>query len=146
MSSYVNFFIKVNDSVPMVHLTDFSRSHVIYDIASTTGAPYGATKQVTAELARTMTELARERLTSYEHSLAEYNEQKVLIAQFNNSVEEKLQAISEYAEIIEELKEYIDETRYAEDFFMTLEMIIDDLRWTSTPTHQGVYFGIEVPE
>lgn len=141
MSQYVDFFVRSrNDDLTL--LDSISRSHLIYEIAGHIGAPYEKIKQLTVAKAQEAVEIAESYQQSHQEHYNSLLERQKLVAQFNNSIQDKIELINEISEYLDELKEEIQIANHAKNFFIMLRNFIDTMSYDDD--NVGIYFGIEV--
>lgn len=149
MSSYINFFIRSDDK--FLPLSDFSRSSEIYQRLHN-DVPYEKLRALTyAELDSIEDDILEDRRVLND-KITNYTKEIDLIATFNNSAEEKLEAIDSTKEVIKDCQEAIDELDFAQGWFNSLCRIIDSARDYTDENYNHlvdadkyVYAGVEVP-
>lgn len=142
MSAYIQFFIKANDDL-FIPIGTFCRSHILYTIC--TNAPWEAVAAVTPNQIHNWLDSVEGSIGVTKDRIAKYQEQMRAIATFNDSIDEKLEAIHEIQSYIEE--ENDDLLRYdaAIAYLNTLLTIIDANRYEDgVDINQLLYYGVEV--
>lgn len=142
MSSYINFFVKSksNDLCP---IGDFSRNTTLYKVFEHI-VPF---EKVISIAKQTILDVQEELKTQREAEEIVLKENKELlnkISTFNNSIEEKISAIYDQQDIIDDIKCSIDGIKYAYNYITTLLEIVDTQSAENENTY--IYAGIEVPE
>jgi len=142
VSSYIDFFIrsKSNDLCP---IGDFSRNSVIYSLFEVL-VPFGEAEPISKQTVFDAQKELENRKEAEEILLKENEELLNKISTFNNSVEEKISAIYDQQDVINEIKETITEYNYTNNYLQTLLDIIDTQPVENEDKY--IYAGIEVPE
>ena len=110
MSSYINFFIRSEDK--FLPLGDFSRSSEIYQRLHN-DVPYEKLRALTYNELDSIEDDIIEDKRVLNDKIATYKTEIDLIATFNNSAEEKMEAIKSTEEVIKDCQEEIDELDFA---------------------------------
>ena len=139
MSSYIYFYIKPNEN-QYILVDYFSRSNKIYGYASNY-AEWEKLKPLSEESINYIIDRILKDIESAKEYIAKHNKLINDIRGMNNSINEKLEAIGNYQEVIEEAEEEIAELNYTEDFFLTLSMIYNH----NQREEPWIYIGIEIP-
>lgn len=109
MSSYINFYLRVEDKY--CPLWDYSRNSSEYYFFKNS-VPYGEIKPITLESLKGIREDIDFAIKNVEEHIADNYVKIDVIKTFNNSVEDKIEQINSYLEFIEEeketLKDYTD--------------------------------------
>lgn len=149
MSSYINFFIRIDDK--FLHLSDFSRSSEIYQRLYN-NVPYEKLRALTYNELDSIEDAIIEDKRKYADLISEYKKEIELIATFNNSAEEKLEAIDSTAAMIKDIEESISELNFAQGWFNSLCRILDSARdYTDEDNNllvdadKYIYAGVETP-
>lgn len=142
MSAYIQFFVKANDDL-FIPIGTFCRSHILYTIC--TNAPWEAVAAVTPNQIHDWLDAVEGNIGVTKDHITQYQEQIRAIASFNDSIDDKLEAIHETQSYIEE--ENDDLLRYdaAIAFLNVLLTIIDANRYEDdVDINHLLYYGIEV--
>ena len=149
MSSYINFFIRIDDK--FLHLSDFSRSSEIYQRLYN-NVPYEKLRALTYNELDSIEDAIIEDKRKYADLISEYKKEIELIATFNNSAEEKLEAINSTESMMKDIEESISELNFAQGWFNSLCSIIDSARdYTDEDNNllvdadKYIYAGVETP-
>lgn len=149
MSSYINFFIRSDDK--FLPLSDFSRSSEIYQRLHN-DVPYEKLRALTYDELDSIEDDIIEDKRKYTNLISEYKKEIELIATFNNSAEEKLEAIDTTESMIKDIEESISELDFAQGWFNSLCRIIDSARDYIEENYNHpidadkyIYAGVEVP-
>lgn len=142
MSSYINFFVKSksNDLCP---IGDFSRNTILYKVFKDK-VPFGEVVSISKQTILDVQEELKTQREAEEITLKEKSELLDKISTFNNSIDDKLLAICDTQDIINDIKYSIDEINYAYNYTATLLEIIDTQPVENENNY--IYAGIEVPE
>ena len=141
MSAYIQFFIKHEDIFLPIGV--FSRSSAIYRVFDGI-AIWGKIRPV-GELALDSAEkIVKEFIDVSEKSLVRANEEKNMIANFNNSVEEKLESIEGYNSYIAEITKDIKGFESAQQYLLFLRDVLESVEYTDFNKQPYLYVGVEV--
>lgn len=147
MSMYVNFLIKVGDK--FIHIADYSRNSQIYKITSDY-LPYEKVRALSVQDLERFASVARDVANECKDKIEKINNLIRNISGFNNSVEDKLQAIAEYEGDKRDWGEDLDEINFAINFFTFLEGLIESVTYgegsKDIDADKYLYAGIEVGE
>lgn len=134
MSQYTNFFLKGDDK--FYSLGDWSRGSAVARIANPhLDNKYDVAKFCSHYLLSCMEDEARGAAAAAQESIEKYQEKVNMVSKFENSVEEKLNAILEYEDFIKEAKEDKESFEYACHYFSFLMELENE-----------IYAGIECGE
>lgn len=149
MSSYINFFIRSDDK--FLPLSDFSRSSEIYQRLNN-DVPYEKLRALTYDELDSIEDDIIEDKRKYTNLISEYKKEIELIATFNNSAEEKLEAIDTTESMIKDIEESISELDFAQGWFNSLCRIIDSAKDYTDENYNHlvdadkyVYAGVDTP-
>ena len=113
MSQYIHFFVRSTDRLLPIctssHSSIISRFYVNY-------APYEKVRALSIYELQSIRDEISSQIDEWEHRVEEDRDNLNLIASFNNSVEDKLEAIKSARDIIREHKEFIEDMKFALDF------------------------------
>ena len=121
MSQYLNIYIRCNDT--FMPLMSFSRSTTMYQAFNDTYVPYGKIKQITEAQVANVKESLTVSTNNMRNIRKKREEEKSLIATFNNSAEEKLSLIEDLNMSIDEIDEELEELATA----MAMLRVFDDI-------------------
>jgi len=139
MSSYISFFVRVNDT--FAPIGSWSRNSEMYQ-AMQDWCPY---EKIRAFSFNDLMNVVKE----LEDKAREADEKRCqMIMQANNSVEEKMEAVNEIESNYEEMDSFIEEVQFAADTLRVFCNMIDDfkfaeIKFTNDYNHY-IYAGIEV--
>lgn len=122
MSAYVEFYLK--NAGKFLPIGSFSRSGSIY-AAFQHVAPWEKACAVTSQMLEKILHEQYTNLEGFKNHRAEVEARKATIATFNNSVEDKMQALADVEETLSDLDDTIDELQYALDYIRFLSEILD---------------------
>ena len=149
MSSYINFFIRSEDK--FLPLSDFSRSSEIYQRLHN-NVPYEKLRALTYNELDSIEDDIIEDKRKYTNLISEYKKEIELIATFNNSAEEKLEAINSIESMIKDIEESISELNFAKGWFNSLCIILYSARDYTDENYNHlvdadkyIYAGVETP-
>lgn len=141
MSAYIQFFIRHEDT--FLPIGTFSRNNAIYQVFDGI-AVWEKIRPVGEPILNDAEKIVKEFIGVSEKALARANEEKGMIANFNNSVEEKLQSINEYNSYIAEITEDIRGLESAQQYLWFLRDILESIKGTEFNKYPYLYVGIEV--
>lgn len=140
MSQYADFYLRHNDI--FIPLASHCGSSIIYGLMHEY-APWEKIRPMSLASIKSFQREAYDKAEEWEESKRKYQERKVAISTFNNSVEDKLEAIWECDRDIEEIQQEIDEAVQAQHFFDFLEDIIQASNEETINLNEYIYVGIE---
>ena len=140
MSQYTHIFLRKGDTFMEISCT--SRSCALSEMLEHY-APCEKIRQLTVSDLDSIIEECDKNLGQWHDYLQRINERKALIATFNNSVEDKIAALSDCDESIEEVGETVDELSWATNQFRWIKEIVDD-KYRGVTAYAGVECGSDV--
>ena len=147
MSQYIHFFIRSTDKLLPIR-TD-SRSSPIYHFYSDY-APYEKARALSMQELKEIREEISIRIDEWTHHIEEDRTNLQLIASFNNSVEDKIEALESARNAIRENEEYVNEMKEALAFTYFLMDMYNEADGTKYEDETArlnpnkyLYFGIE---
>ena len=141
MSQYIEFFVKSKED-NFTCIASFPRSHIIYQTL-VNEVPYGKICKLNfSSISRVILSLT-EKKVEWRKRKEEYDNMWDRIGTFNNSVQEKLEAMAEFREALLEIKENIDDIDNAINYLKVFQLMVEEMQTDSTI---GLYCGIEVGE
>lgn len=140
MSAYVDFFIRYGDD--FIPIADHSRNSMIFSIINYS-IPYKKIRAITLQNLNKFIDIATGKIEEYNRKIYKEKEQIKFVATFNNSIDEKLEIITQYEEGIEEYTQSIEECTYAKNFFNFLSELIE-ARNQAININEYIYAGIEI--
>lgn len=143
MSQYIHFYIRNGEN--FLPIGTFSRSSSIYSIANEElNVPYEKISALNGEKISICIRSANKALGLLKTRIEGWRKDKELIASFNNSVEDKLEAIADINRMIEDDEYELDILESTVGFFRTLSTIYDDIRYEDDYDEGDyIYCGIE---
>ena len=147
MSQYIHFFVRSTDSLLPIRTT--SRSSSIYHFFSDY-APYEKARALSMQELQNIREEISMRIDEWACRIEEDRTNRQLIASFNNSIEDKIEALESARNAIRENEESVSEMKEAlafTYFLMDMYNEADDTKYEDEtarldPT-KYLYFGIE---
>lgn len=150
MSQYISFYLRCEDK--FLPLMSFSRSTTLYQAFNDTYVPYGHIKPVTHHQLMLVAESLSNSESNMRQILVRREAEKALIPSFNNSTDEKLEAIEELDESIYEIKEELSSIEAAKTTVGVFADIIDEAKYhKDEATINGcseenyLFVGVEAP-
>ena len=145
MSAYVYFFVRHgNDFIP---LGNFSRSSMIYQFVGGR-APWEKIAPLTQETLDKLVVNANMKQEEIQGCIRTERSLIDTIKDFNNAIEEKMDAILERENIIHEYEQDISEIQFAKSYFSVLAELIDAVRWDKRREDinidEYIYAGVEI--
>jgi len=141
MSQYIEFFVKSKED-NFTCIASFPRSHTIYQIL-VNEVPYGKISKLSSSFISHIIYLLYERKVKCKQAKEEYDNMLDRISAFNNSVQEKKEAILELRGIFTDLKEEAENIYDAINYLKVFQLMVEEMKNDSTI---GLYCGIEVGE
>lgn len=141
MSSYIHFFLRCGDK--FLPIGTYGRSTHIYQ-AFEHFAPWERIRPVTIHFLDGVKNTLKD-LDSLVSDITAARERIFQIGAFNNSIDEKLNAINSIEEEIAESKEEVEEIRNARNFIGFLYDILDEAEYSSAQlnANEYLYVGLE---
>ena len=147
MSQYIHFFVRSTDR--LLPIRTASRSSAIYQFFSDY-APYGKARALSIHELQNIREEINAQIDEWMQRIEESRANLQLIASFNNSIEDKIEALETARDSIRENEEYVNEMKEAlafTYFLMDIYNEADDTKYEDEtarldPT-KYLYFGIE---
>jgi len=142
MSQYLEFYVKSKED-NFTYLDAFSRSTSMYRLFNEdVGAPYEKVRKMTKARLQEAIEIGTGYLQGVNDRKKKQEDTLQLISSFNNSVDEKMEAIYEHQEILEEYDESIVEWEWAMNYLRVLLNMVESMSYEGNEA--GLYYGIEV--
>jgi len=141
MSAYIQFFIRHEDT--FLPIGTFSRNNAIYQVFDGI-AVWEKIRPIGEPILNDAEKIVKEFIGVSEKALARANEEKDMIANFNNSVEEKLQSIEGYNSYIAEITDDIKGLEAAQQYLWFLRGILESVEGTDFNKQPYLYVGVEV--
>ena len=143
MSEYMTFFIR-RDSDNFVPLFTFSRSCKIYQRFQHE-VPYEKVSALSYSVLSDALNGLHDFIIQCKDNIRKLEYEKTFVASFNNSVEEKMEALSDIKELIAENEEDIRDTERAYYSVLALIDIVDEIAYNPAyDKDRYIYAGIEV--
>lgn len=147
MSMYIDFFIRRDNK--FIRIADYSRNSQIYKITSDC-LPYGKVRALTIFDLEKFSNIVHEDIIECKKHIEKINTCISNISNFNNSIEDKLEAINTYEMDKSDWEDDIEELQFAKNFFMFLEDLIESGIYgeenKEMNSNKYLYAGIEVGE
>jgi len=141
MSAYIQFFIRHEDTFLPIGV--FSRNNAIYRVFDDI-AKWGKIRPIGEPILDDVEKITKEFINVSEKALARAEEEQGLIAKFNNSVEDKMEAYKDYSNYISEIREDIEDFKAAQQYLWFLRDILDSIKGTDFNKDPYLYVGVEV--
>lgn len=141
MSAYIQFFIRHEDTFLPIGI--FNRNNAIYQVFDGI-AVWEKIRPIGEPILDDAEKIVKEFIGVSEKTLARVNEEKNMIANFNNSVEEKLQSINEYILYIAKITDDIRGLEAAQQYLWFLRDILESVEDTDFNKQPYLYVGVEV--
>ena len=147
MSQYIHFFVRSTDRLLPIRTT--SRSSSIYHFFSDY-APYGKVRALSMQDLQNIREEINTQIDEWTRHVEENRANLQLIASFNNSIEDKIEALEAARDSIRENEESVNEMKEAlafTYFLMDMYNEADDTKYEDETAqlnpNKYLYFGIE---
>ena len=142
MSQYLELYVKSKED-NFTYLDAFSRSTFMYRLLNEDiGAPYEKVQKMTKVRLQEAIEAGTGYLQNIVDRKKKHEDTLQLISSFNNSVDEKMEAIYEHQEYLEEYDESIVEMEWTMNYLRVLLNMVNTMSYEGSNT--GLYYGIEV--
>ena len=142
MSQYLEIYVKSKED-NFTYLDAFSRSTAMYRLLNEDiGAPYGKVRKLEKARLQEAIEIARGYLEGFIERKKRHGDMLQLISSFNNPVDEKIEAIYELQQDLEEYDESIEEMEYVINYLRVLTSMVESMSYEGSKA--GLYYGIEV--
>lgn len=146
MSSYINFYLKVEDKY--CPIGTYSRSCPEYHFFKNF-VPYEEIAPITIKKLQAIIEDIEFTINNEMKSIGRYSLNIKYIKTFNNSISEKMELIEDYRDTINELKEDLEANKNCLNFVNWLIEILTDVEYNSYAEKHGItqdnylWIGIE---
>lgn len=145
MSEYMTFVVRKGDVFTPIYTCTRS-SHLFQDLRDAVG--YGHLTEIYKDELTACIEHEKEHARDLEKDIETIEANKRLVANWDNSIEDKMEALSRYDLSLQEIRDHIEWVRvtavklqFLYDIAEELEFFKDDLK-----KEAGLYAGIEIPE
>ena len=143
MSAYKYFFIKSNTN-EFIQIGEFSRNTEVYRYCS---APYEKIKPLTIDNLNQIICDIEQGIECVKRGIQADKDERELVVKMNNSVNEKMETLLEIGRSINENTDYLDELKWACNYFAFLINIIDYAKFNNNyDIDNYIYVGEEIPE
>ena len=146
MSSYVNFYLRVNEN--FAPIGSWSRSNEIYQVMQYK-VPYEKIRPLTSKEISSIIHELEDSAARIERAKAKDQESiKMIMDAANTSLDEKLEAVGQIESNFEEMDAYISEVNFAADTLRVFFNMIDDFKYSDELVFDNdynhyIYAGIE---
>ena len=141
MSAYIQFFIRHEDTFLPIGI--FNRNNAIYKVFDGI-AKWEKIRPIGEPILNDAEKITKGFIREGEKALARAEEEQRLIAKFNNSVEDKMEAYKDYSNYISEIREDIEDFKAAQQYLWFLRDILDSIKGTDFNKYPYLYVGVEV--
>lgn len=145
MSQYIDFYIKPksNKVGDWISIGDFSRSSNEYTYGECY-CQYEKGCPVTTEKINYIISDINDAIENLNEHIKQQKERIPILASFNNSMEEKLEAMGEHLNYISESEEELKSLQKTKEWYEYLQIIIDSNKYEDSIDEEDlIYFGIE---
>ena len=143
MSAYKYFFIKSNTN-EFISIGEFSRNTEVYRYCS---APYEKIKPLTIDNLNQIICDIEQGIECVKRGIQADKDERELVVKMNNSIDEKMETLLEIGRSIEENTNYLDDLKWACNYFAFLINIIDYAKFNNNyDIDNYIYVGEEIPE
>ena len=143
MSAYKYFFIKSNTN-EFIPIGEFSRNGEVYRYCS---APYEKIKPLTIDNLNQIICNIERRIECVKRGIQADKNKQALVFKMNNSLNEKMETLREIGRSINENTNYLDDLKWACNYFAFLINIIDYAKFNNNyDINNYIYVGEEIPE
>ena len=142
MSAYIQFFIR-NDEAFMP-IGSYCRSSAIYQ-AFDEYMSWEKIRPLTFDLLNKISGNVKDDIAHHQKQISKIKEHKAFIATFNNSVEEKIEALEGVESLLREYEEGLDTLNHVKEYIYFLEDILEDVEYAEHIDENAyLYAGIEI--
>ena len=143
MSAYKYFFIKSNNN-EFIPIGEFSRNGEVYRYCR---APYEKIKPLTIDNLNQIICDIEQGIECVKRGIQADKDERELVIKMNNSLDEKMETLREIGRSIEENTNYLDDLKWACNYFAFLINIIDYAKFNNNyDIDNYIYVGEEIPE
>ena len=143
MSAYKYFFIKSNTN-EFILIGEFSRNTEVYRYCS---APYEKIKPLTIDNLNQIICDIEQGIEYVKRGIQADKDERELVVKMNNSIDEKMETLREIGRSINENTDYLDDLKWACNYFAFLINIIDYAKFNNNyDINNYIYVGEEIPE
>lgn len=143
MSAYKYFFIKSNNN-EFIQIGEFSRNTEVYRYCN---APYEKIKPLTIDNLNQIICDIEQGIECVKRGIQADKDERELVVKMNNSINEKMETLLEIGRSIEENTNYLDDLKWACNYFAFLINIIDYAKFNNNyDIDNYIYVGEEIPE
>ena len=143
MSAYKYFFIKSNTN-EFILIGEFSRNTEVYRYCR---APYEKIKPLTIDNLNQIICDIEQGIECVKRGIQADKDERELVVKMNNSIDEKMETLREIGRSIEENTNYLDDLKWACNYFAFLINIIDYAKFNNNyDINNYIYVGEEIPE
>lgn len=143
MSAYKYFFIKSNTN-EFIQIGEFSRNTEVYRYCS---APYEKIKPLTIDNLNQIICDIEQGIECVKRGIQADKDERELVVKMNNSLDEKMETLREIGRSINENTDYLDDLKWACNYFAFLINIIDYAKFNNNyDIDNYIYVGEEIPE
>ena len=143
MSAYKYFFIKSNTN-EFILIGEFSRNTEVYRYCS---APYEKIKPLTIDNLNQIICDIEQGIECVKRGIQADKDERELVVKMNNSLDEKMETLREIGRSINENTNYLDDLKWACNYFAFLINIIDYAKFNNNyDINNYIYVGEEIPE
>lgn len=150
MSQYLNFFVRIKDG--FIPIGDYSRNSIFYQMVnSCIFPPYEKIMPVSIQQLKEVCDNFKKNQTNIRLQINRAEKKKELLATFNNSVDDKLEAMREYDSSIAEWEEDYDQLSCCIGACNTYIDMIEAVKYSDCKiegicSDSYIYCGIEAGE
>lgn len=143
MSAYKYFFIKSNTN-EFIQIGEFSRNTEVYRYCS---APYEKIKPLTIDNLNQIICDIEQGIECVKRGIQADKDERELVVKMNNSLDEKMETLREIGRSINENTDYLDDLKWACNYFAFLINIIDYAKFNNNyDIDNYIYVGEEISE
>ena len=136
MSKNIYFYIRHNDE--FLPILSIDRSNALYQVFANY-VPYGQISAINDATLRSVEKELNEKISNYKKIIEKYRNENNTIVSFNNSIEEKLEAMRTNSLAIDELQDEIDELYTTLHYVYFMSMMLEEYY-----NQDYFYAGIEI--
>lgn len=148
MSMYMCFFLRAGDK--FYPITSYSRNSAVYQTFSEAFYPDLIWEKITPVTTDKLNAVRRgisKQIRSYQEAIKSCEKQIKMIGEMSNPLNEKVDAMQDFIQAIDDCEEGINQLKYARTFSTFLDDMIDEVDLSDEYDFNGqeyVYVGVEI--
>lgn len=137
MSAYATFYLRTRQD-ELLELGTYSRSCEIYNIFSNI-MDFGHIIPVRRKILSINIDVIEEKIGKTKEEIKTLEQNKALVPAFNNTIDEKMQCLNDYQEMIDDKQQYLKELTYTSHILIFLDDILCEAEYNYKYPTDGMY-------